>query len=316
MGRQLGRLAGDAIRAAYRANVRAPLFDSGRARYGFAVRTFYSRTWISYPSCVRELFRGVCETSGIPLEQLVFNDQRSSMLSCYADGETGGDSLFAAAWGDSTDGGKDVLGRQMGMIESLHVHSPAFLTVFIPTDGSHSRATWGSAGCTSETTTINDQGLFRSLGDFERLGRMGTTEAWEECCVSSKGCLPQIHHVADETAAWLFTGPVRTRNRDTILVAADRFLDVSLRDRLRAARGRLDAGSMMTNLDSHVDCRWGHRAHQIVMVPEDLEIWVRAPKQTEWHYFDLWELFSMRPGRPTSSAAAGIGSAASHGLEF
>ena len=91
MGRQLGRLAGDAIRAAYRANVRAPLFDSGRARYGFAVRTFYSRTWISYPSCVRELFRGVCETSGIPLEQLVFNDQRSSMLSCYADGETGGD---------------------------------------------------------------------------------------------------------------------------------------------------------------------------------------------------------------------------------
>lgn len=126
--------------------------------------------WSGYPQRQKEIFRGMSQTSGLSVDQLVLLDQ-NVVITHILMASSGMPQVldacsFIAAWADYTKDGKVICGRNLDWLPALKDYA-RFLTVIVfnPTDGSNSVATIIYAGMVGVVSGINDKGLFIETND-------------------------------------------------------------------------------------------------------------------------------------------------------
>ncbi|MBQ9772955.1 MAG: hypothetical protein IJW23_14125 [Lentisphaeria bacterium] len=116
-----------------------------------------------------EFFRGMSETSGLSLEQLLaVNAVEVIYLDLIAKGMG---SMFdasrcstLAANGSLTENGNSVIGRNYDWLpEFEEIADTLVLTVFHPSDGSNAVASFNWTGCLYMTTGLNSAGIYMGL---------------------------------------------------------------------------------------------------------------------------------------------------------
>jgi len=203
-----------------------------------------------YPERIRKIFDGMVETSGMDLDQLKLVDQyvvflASSMApplcSCIA------------AWGEYTDGGPLVLGRNFDYPEIMKEFADTLtVVVFNSDDGSRSTATLGYAGQVGTLNAFNDAGLILEINDGMLCGDMeypddrtsslinnvcfmldsSNFETLDVYLLSTRLSYPFIINVADKNKACSYEDSTtkctrREAQQDGLLVATNHFIDPS-----------------------------------------------------------------------------------------
>jgi hypothetical protein len=112
-----------------------------------------------YPQRMKEIFYGMSETSGLTPDDIAIlwygaifqlTEKPPVPVSCS----------YLAAWGNYTTDGSVVASRNWDLNDAVMPYTKWYvLTVYQPTDGSNSIATWSPAGMRPETF-MNDKGLF------------------------------------------------------------------------------------------------------------------------------------------------------------
>lgn len=175
MGEQYGRLAGDHLRHVN--DFLTDIIDDDPEKKE-SIQNVADNLYSRYPYRFRQFFEGMEKTSGLSMEQLVMNNAVE-----YAEGFF---CSAAAAWGEYASGDL-VVGRNYDAQSYGPIADDIILTVFHPSDGSLSTATFGYAGEIYAVNAINEKGIFLELNsgvpsagrgfDFERFA--GTTSLLE-----------------------------------------------------------------------------------------------------------------------------------------
>jgi hypothetical protein len=150
-----------------------------------------------------------------------------------------------------------------------------------------------------------------------------TTKQLDAAVNTARSSIPFIVNVADRNGACSYEWPtfgIRKRDGDTrgLLVATNHFVDPSwgmveqrgaaagqsalrwnnLRSLAANYKGSFEPSVMMTVMDTPVekggadgDGKTGTTAYQIIAVPEQLKIWLKAPAFQDWTEIDLSVLF-------------------------
>lgn len=170
MGRQYGELLKDEIREFYEATIEGKIINNNLSTFEQLKGFIGKMAWSGYPQRQKEIFRGMSQTSGLSVEQVVLLDQNVTIVHILMGAPGTPQALdacsFIAAWADYTKDGKVVCGRNLDWLPALKDYA-RYLTVvvFNPTDGSNSVATVIYAGMVGIISGINDKGLFVEMND-------------------------------------------------------------------------------------------------------------------------------------------------------
>jgi len=168
MGQQYGSLVKDLVGGIYQSMVQ-DLYDKHSTTEEEASELFGARVFGAASIRRQQLYRGVADGLGWPVEKVVVLDQ-SGFMSFYQaklHAFAGCTTLFA--WGDATVDGRTYTARNQDWGEAF-VDFPLVLTVYNPTDGSHAIANMNWAGWMFGMTAINDKGVYVDLHDGSSMG--------------------------------------------------------------------------------------------------------------------------------------------------
>jgi hypothetical protein len=168
MGQQYGALVKGLIDGIYKAMVQ-DVYDKKLMTEEEATELFGTRVFGAASTRRQQLYRGVADGLGWPVEKVVVLDQ-SGFMSYYQaklHAFAGCSTLFA--WGDATDDGRTYTGRNQDWGKAF-VDFPLVLTVYNPTDGSNGIANMNWAGWMFAMTAINDKGVYVDLHDGTAMG--------------------------------------------------------------------------------------------------------------------------------------------------
>lgn len=156
MGRQYGGLMKAELNEEY-----AFLLDTLTKR-GFTqeeIREAGQEITALYPQRVKEIFLGMAETSGLTPDDIAVL-YYGAIFQLIAKPPVPVSCSYLAAWGDYTKDGSVVVSRNWDLDDAVMPFTKWYvLTVYRPTDGSNSIATWSPAGMRPETF-MNSKGLF------------------------------------------------------------------------------------------------------------------------------------------------------------
>jgi len=179
MGRQYGELLKDEIREFYKTAIEGNIINNNLSIFERLKGFIGKMVWSGYPQRQKEIFRGMSQTSGLSVNQLVILDQNVAITHILMGMSSASQTLdacsFIAAWADYTKDGKMVCGRNLDWLPALKDYA-RFLTVIVfnPTDGSNSVATIIYAGMVGIISGINDKGLFAETNDgTSTMGNVG-----------------------------------------------------------------------------------------------------------------------------------------------
>lgn len=170
MGQQYGAAAKDLVAGIYDAQVQS-LYDKKWMTEKQASEMFGSRVFGAASHRVQQLYLGVADGMGWPVEKVVVLDQ-SAMMQMYQ----GKLHAFAGcsslcSWGDSTVDGQTYTGRNMDWGKPF-LDFPLILAIYNPTDESKRIANLNWAGWLWAATAINDRGVYVDLHDGTAMGGM------------------------------------------------------------------------------------------------------------------------------------------------
>jgi hypothetical protein len=112
-----------------------------------------------YPKRVQEIFTGMSETSGLAPEDIAVL-WYGAIFQLMAAPPVPASCSYLAAWGNYTTDGSVIASRNWDLDDGVMPYTRWYvLTVYRPTDGSNSVATWSPAGMRPETF-MNSKGLF------------------------------------------------------------------------------------------------------------------------------------------------------------
>lgn len=112
-----------------------------------------------YPQRIKEIFIGMSETSGLTEEDVAIL-YYGGIFQLMTKPPVPASCSFLAAWGNYTTDGSVVASRNWDLDDDVMPYTRWYvLTVYRPTDGSNSVATWSPAGMRPETF-MNSKGLF------------------------------------------------------------------------------------------------------------------------------------------------------------
>jgi hypothetical protein len=156
MGRQYGGLMKAELNEEY-----AFLLDTLTNR-GFTqeeIREAGQEITALYPQRVKEIFLGMAETSGLTPDDIAVL-YYGAIFQLIAKPPVPVSCSYLAAWGDYTKDGSVVVSRNWDLDDAVMPFTKWYvLTVYRPTDGSNSIATWSPAGMRPETF-MNSKGIF------------------------------------------------------------------------------------------------------------------------------------------------------------
>ncbi|MCU0631666.1 MAG: C45 family autoproteolytic acyltransferase/hydrolase [Methanolinea sp.] len=156
MGRQYGGLMKAELNEEY-----AFLLDTLTKR-GFTqeeIRQAGQEITALYPQRVKEIFLGMAETSGLTPDDIAVL-YYGAIFQLIAKPPVPVSCSYLAAWGDYTKDGSVVVSRNWDLDDAVMPFTKWYvLTVYRPTDGSNSIATWSPAGMRPETF-MNSKGIF------------------------------------------------------------------------------------------------------------------------------------------------------------
>lgn len=170
MGQQYGELLKDEIMEFYKIAIEGKIINNNSSTLEQLKGFIAKMAWSGYPQRQKEIFRGMSQTSGLSVDQLVLLDQNVAITHILMGSSGTPQALdacsFVAAWADYTKDGKVICGRNLDWLPALKNYA-RFLTVIVfnPTDGSNSVATIIYAGMVGVVSGINDKGLFVETND-------------------------------------------------------------------------------------------------------------------------------------------------------
>lgn len=168
MGKQYVAFAKDGMQQVWNVTVQ-PALDKAEIAEGEALRLFGKRVFATSSHRLQELYSGMAEAIGWPIEKVVLLSQ-SGMLGVYqAKIHSFAGCTSMLAWGETTTDGGMITARNMDWGEAF-LQFPLYLTVFNPNDGSHALANLGWPGWMWAMTAINDQGVYVDLHDGTSMG--------------------------------------------------------------------------------------------------------------------------------------------------
>lgn len=335
MGRQYGKLASPLLHDVYQ-NFMLPNMEREPDRVTF-VRDVADKLFRYYPHRLRQLFKGMAETSGLTLEQLkTVNvvEFSAAVFNCSA----------LAAWGDYAAGNL-VYGRNYDAPGFLPLGKDVLIAVYHPSDGSLATATIGYAGEIYAVNGINEKGLFLELNNgmpsggteilYERLASTvelmtmlldaDSVDYADAFFRTVKGFASYTIGVADAHEArsyeWCARGVARAPlAADGLMVMTNHYVSedwdfakpddeqswgsltrcANLTALAEQNRGVLDAACMCAIMQTPIDK--GGPCHectvyQLVFEPQTMTLWMQVAGVTTWQRVDMKKIFVFSPPR-------------------
>ena len=168
MGQQYGTLVKDLVDDIYKSTVQA-LYDKQWTTEEEASELFGSRVLGAASTRRQQLYRGVADGLGWPVEKVVVLDQSGFMGFYQAKLHSFAGCTTLFSWGDATVDGRTYTGRNQDWGKQF-VDLPLALTVYNPTDGSNAIANMNWLGWMFGMTAINDKGVYIDLHDGSAMG--------------------------------------------------------------------------------------------------------------------------------------------------
>lgn len=168
MGQQYGAFAQGKLQPLWDSQVQ-PVLDKKWMSEEDALDLFGHRVYATASQRIKDLYRGVADGLGWPVEKVVLLDQSAQMgmfqgkLHAFA----GCSSL--CSWGDATKDGNTYTGRNMDWGKAF-LEFPVFYTVYNPTDGSNGIANLNWAGWLWAMSAVNDKGVYADIHDGTSMG--------------------------------------------------------------------------------------------------------------------------------------------------
>lgn len=171
MGKQYGYLLKDQLQESYQKLIINDILKKNITIYKKLNDQVIQPAWRGFPANYRAFFRGVSETSGMPIDKLILLDQTTLAEMYYIhqiillnEGNkfTGKFSScsYLGVWGKHTSNGSTIIGRNFDWLSSYSNYGNLLtVTVFEPIDG-NKVATIGYVGWIGSWTAFNDKGLF------------------------------------------------------------------------------------------------------------------------------------------------------------
>ena len=248
MGRQYGALLADELRDLYERAIVGKLekeYGLLRADMQNTARKFFA----NYPFKFKEAVRGMAETSGLTLDQLLLLNA-VELLSSYAEAPQ---CTGVAVWGDYS-AGSAVYGRNYDWLPWFREFSADIaVAVWHPADGALSVATIGYCGEIYAVNGMNEKGIFLELNNgmpsggplwydsrvpavaalFNFLLECETLDDIESCFQTTKANFAYIIGVADGQTARCYEWPVfevkrrESHSRPGLTVLTNHFTEFS-----------------------------------------------------------------------------------------
>ena len=217
MGKQYGNLSKPHMQAMYDKIVQ-PEFDKGLISQAEAFEMFGSRIFSTLSLRRKQYFQGVADGLGWPLEKVIVLDQSGPMAIYLGKLHSFSGCSSLATWGDSTQEGHTIIGRNMDWSE-LFLDFPIYTTVYNPTDGANALVNVSWPGWQWMVTGFNDKGVYTDLHDgtsmggnivsvekpsflnsvFDFMTESDTTEALSSRFQATRADLASIWMLADKT---------------------------------------------------------------------------------------------------------------------
>jgi hypothetical protein len=252
MGQQYGDFAKDKVQGIWGATVK-PVLEKKWLTEKEALDLFGKRILATSSHRRQELYRGIADSFGWPVEKVVLLDG-SMMLSVFqAKQHSMSGCSSMTAWGDATTKGQMVTGRNMDWFDPF-VPLPLFLTVYKPADGSNSVANLNWAGWVWAATAVNDKGVYLDIHDGTSMG--GSVVSADR--PSFLGCVLDFLFECDTAEALGMRYNGTRTDVSTIWMIADRggtcfSMEASLYD----SRRREPQGSTFVTVNSFLNPDWG-----------------------------------------------------------
>lgn len=319
MGRQEGHLLKDNLWRYYKTSVTENLLKNKTTD----ISPVFQETnpyFQKYPKRFQEIIKGMSETSGLSLEQLIVLSQVpiiSSMCSGFA------------SFGPYSSDNSMIFGRNADFFSQSPDYSNEIVVLFYnPTDGSNSVATVARPAQIEIATGLNSDGIFYEWNDgspsggtlfypgrrpfiSEWLFDYSSLDSLDTAIASTLTNWPAIVNVANSTTAYsyewaTFDQKKRSPDKDGLLVATNHFIlpewgiagpygdpyyTVTRRENLlqlgEKYKGRINSDIMQEILDTDLDhggATGPFTRQQIIVKPETKEIWVKIPHYSDWTY--------------------------------
>jgi hypothetical protein len=286
-----------------------------------------------YPQKYKDILIGMAETSGLGLEKQVILNAIEFIPKI--DNAVPRNCSGIAVWGDYTEGGGLIFGRNNDDVEKYKIFGKyTIVAVFNPTDSGIPTAIVNYAGTIYAANGMNRNGIFLEMNAgnvqpvfmerpsifttlFSILESCSTQDEMNEAFQPVQANMSSIVNVADTTIAYSFECPVsgcRRRNPDApgLMVSTNHFIapswgiplpaptdgSVVRRDNLmvlaNAGKGFINVDGMKRMLDTYIDqggATNNGTIYQIIAVPSDRVMWLKAPGHFNWQHVDLANLF-------------------------
>lgn len=162
MGRQYGGLMKSQIEKFYNEAIDG-YFAKNKELPRETIEEEFSKSYKIYPARFQQILKGLEETSGMNLQQLIMIDSAVYLPLLVAMSDM---CSFAAAWGDYTGGGPLVCARSFDYFPEFQEYNDTLtVAVFNPDDGSRSIATIVNAGQIGTMSVFNDANLAMGVHD-------------------------------------------------------------------------------------------------------------------------------------------------------
>ena len=162
MGRQYGGLMKSQIKKFYDEAV-DDYFAKNKELPREKIEEEFYKSYSVYPARFQQILKGLEETSGMSLQQLIMIDNAVYLPLLVA---MSGMCSFAAAWGDYTSGGPLVCARSFDYFPEFQEYNDTLtVAVFNPDDGSRSVAAIVNAGQIGTMSVFNDAKLAMGVHD-------------------------------------------------------------------------------------------------------------------------------------------------------
>ncbi len=326
MGRQYGALLSNELRHVYETGVMTKILggdDDKLKTAEAAAGAFYSY----YPYTMREVIKGISETSGLTQRQLILVnaiEKLGGMAKCAG----------IAAWGSYTSGPL-VYGRDYDYFPWFKaLADDIVIAVYHPADGSLAAATVGYAGEIYAVNGLNEKGMFFELnnGSFSAGGTHFINRIHSAVQLfpllfeaDSMRCADLFFHTANSAGSyiigvtdgksargyeWSVFGVKRSDEKENLMVITNHFTakdwglpettdaksfsSLTRRKNLLALaeknKGKITAAVMRGILDLPLE-KGGAASeitvYQMVVVPEELSMWLKIPGRQEWICVDM-----------------------------
>jgi len=327
MGREEGYLIRDQIWRYYNSSVTEHRLKNGTGNL-HALFLKMNPYFQKYPRRYQEIIKGMAETSGLSVEQLIVLSQ-VPIIPSQCSG--------IAAFGPYTIDKSMIFGRNADFFSNEPDYSgETVVIIYNPTDGSNSVVAVTRPAQIEIATGLNSEGLFFEWNDGSSSGGTlfypgrrpfitgwvfdySSLESLDTAIASTLTNWPAIVNVANETEAYSYewaTFDEKRRNPDKegFLAATNHFIlsdwgisgpygdpyyTITRRNNLlqlgEIYKGRIKPEIMEKILDTPLEkggVTGNFTKQQIIAKPATEEIWVKVPGYYNWTYIPVYSLFN------------------------